>query len=320
MLAACAAFAQTNVSVPLPLPSLQVNRTSTGEVYVSPDVNCHQGYATDGTNHYTFDTQRIEKRLADANWTCVLSNTAPLAGIPGVNHLGDGAYYNGRIYIVAENWGGCGNYHYQNILVFDSDTLARLEVHDVSAQGNEVSGLVVVPDQGTNGIIYVTSYCDGSKIFKYDLATFAYLGNLPLRKPIPWLQGIAYHDGMFYAPCDIDGLYSIDQSGNVNLVYLSHLPGNHEGLDYSQNELRWLIDSGNGNKHVHYIDIGSVSVTWPGAAAGWILESTTNLFDPAAWTPVSYPINTNSIGTNAAQTSFADPAPGGTRFYRLRKP
>jgi hypothetical protein len=232
---------------------LSVCRAGPVETFVSPDVNCHQGYATDGTNHYTIDTQRIEKRLNDANWTCVLTNPAPFAGLKNLDHLGDGKYCHGCLYIVGESWAGCNNFHDQSILVFDSATLGRLEVHDISAPGHEVSGLAVVPEAGPHGVIYVTSYCDGSRLFLYDLATFGFLGTLPLSQPIPMLQGITWHRKRFYVSCDTDGIYTIERSGKVKLVYLSHLPGNHEGLDYSQKELRWLIDGGANRKVLHYI-------------------------------------------------------------------
>ncbi len=232
---------------------LSAGRAEPFETFMSPDVNCHQGYTTDGTNHYTIDTQRIEKRLNDANWTCILTNSAPFAGLKGLDHLGDGKYYHGRLYIVGESWAGYNNFHNQSILVFDSATLARVEVHDISAQGHEVSGLAVVPDAGPHGVIYVTSYCDGNRLFLYDLTTFGFLGTLPLSQPIPLLQGITWHRKRFYVSCDTDGIYTIERSGKVKLVYLSHVPGSHEGLDYSQKELRWLIDAGAGYKFVHYI-------------------------------------------------------------------
>jgi hypothetical protein len=90
------------------LPACASNRPGAGfhETFVSPDIKCHQGYATDGTNHYTFDNQTIYKWRNDLNWSLIASNNTPFAGVPGLNHFGDGDYFQGKLYIVAENWHG----------------------------------------------------------------------------------------------------------------------------------------------------------------------------------------------------------------------
>ena len=223
------------------------------EIYVSPDVKSHQGYAYDGTNHYTFDNQTIYKWRDDENWTLLDSNKTALAGLTGINHLGDGDYFQGKIYIVAETWSSCTNFAFQSILVFDAGTLHRLEAHNVGAQGHEVSGLAVSPHEGIDGIIYVTSYCDGSKLFKYDLVTFDYLGTLPLTQTLNGLQGVAWHDGRFYVPEDGGALYSFGVDGRVSLIYRDLHVGSHEGLKYFGNGIWWLIDEGRGKQRIHFL-------------------------------------------------------------------
>jgi hypothetical protein len=225
------------------------------EVYVSPDVKSHQGYATDGINHYTFDNQTIYKWKDDQDWTLLASNKAPFAGLSGINHFGDGDYFGGKLYIVAEFWADCAHYTNQSLLVFDAASLARLETHDVSAQQHEVSGLAVAPHDGRQGVIYVTSYCDGSKIFKYDLRTFQYLGSLALSTPLSSLQGVAWHNGRFYAPEDGGAIYTFAKDGQVSLIYRDSHSGSHEGLKYADGGLRWLIDEGRGKQRIHYISM-----------------------------------------------------------------
>ncbi|MGD0411970.1 MAG: hypothetical protein ABSC18_09715 [Verrucomicrobiota bacterium] len=225
------------------------------EIYVSPDIKCHQGYATDGTNHYTFDNQAIYKWRDDLNWSLVASNKTPFAGVSGLNHFGDGDYFQGKLYIVAEIWQSCANFTNQSILVFDAATLARLEVHSVSAQHHEVSGLAVAPRDGAGGVIYVSSYCDGSKLFKYDLRTFEFLGPLPLDQTLSCLQGVAWHDGRFYAPEDGGAIYTFGGDGHVSRVYVDSHSGSHEGLKFVGNGLRWLIDEGPGKQRIHYISM-----------------------------------------------------------------
>lgn len=292
------------------------SRSHFEETFISPTVACHQGYTTDGTNHFTIDTQCIYKRADDAQWSVILSNSAPLAGLPNVQHLGDGDYYNGKLYIVGENWAGNCVFSYQNLLVFDATTLARLEVHDVSAQGHEVSGCCVVPEQGSNGVIYVTSYCDGSRLFKYDLATFQFLGTLPLSQSIPYIQGVTSHNGMLYISSDNGYLCSCDPNGNVAVIYATAVPGNHEGLDFSQNEIRWLIDAGGTNRCVHYISPAGLSLSWQGTGTNVVLEQATTLATNA-WTAVTNKCVTNQLSgmCSTLPTAISDAQ---CRFFRLR--
>jgi hypothetical protein len=56
-----------------------------------------------------------------------------------------------------------------------------------------------------------------------------------------------------------------------------------------------------------------VRVFWPLPAAGFVLDQ--SLTVTGAWSQVSFP-----YATNATDISISAPAPGGNRFYRLRKP
>lgn len=63
---------------------------------------------------------------------------------------------------------------------------------------------------------------------------------------------------------------------------------------------------------------GSVIVSWPRPATGWILEQT-DAFAPAptvtTWSQIAPPYN-----NGVTDISMTVQAPSGTRFYRLRKP
>jgi hypothetical protein len=313
-----ACFAANGWAQSLPTSNTQLSitlRSVCQETFTSPNVSCHQGYTTDGTNHYTIDTQSICKRADDPQWSIIVSNTAPFDGLPNLQHLGDGDYHNGKLYIVGEWWSWYCNFSNQSILVFDADTLTRLEVHDISAQQHEVSGCCVVPEEGSNGVIYVTSYCDGSRLFKYDLATFAFVGTLPLSRSINSIQGVTTHNGTFYISSDAGAIFTADANGNVNLFYTTTLPGSHEGLDFSQNELRWLIDNGGTNRCVHYISPTGSTVSWPGFATNNILEEATDL--SGIWTAVTNKCITNTF--NGSCTTLPTLSiPSGNKFYRLR--
>jgi hypothetical protein len=299
---------------PSSLPALNASRLQPGITFISPNTFSHQGYAFDGTNHYTFDNHTIYVWSNDLSWTSIASNTSVFTGTSGINHLGDGDYYNGQLYVVGEYWNGCGSYTNQSLLTFDAGTLQRLSVHNVSADAHEVSGLAVAPADGANGIIYVTSYCDGSKIWEYDLSSFALLGTLPLSQNLPAIQGITWAGQLFYIALDSGNIYSMDYSGHVSLVYSTSLPGSHEGLKYVQGQIRWLIDGGAGHKFIYYINVNNMVVSFPATAAGWILEASSNCAPP--WLPVTAAALT--IGAGGISMQFQSTSQN--LFYRLRQP
>jgi len=302
-------------NAPGSVPVLRMSHQQKQITFVSPNTFSHQGYATDGTNHFTFDNQAIYVWSNDIHWTSIASNTAVFSGVSGINHLGDGDYYNGMIYIVGEWWNGCGSYTNQSLLTFNATTLQRLSVHNVASDAHEVSGLAVAPADGTNGIIYVTSYCDGSRIWEYDLSTFALIGTLPLSQPLLYLQGIALGNGKFYLSQDSGNIYSLDYNGNVSLVFSTGIPGSHEGLKYVQGQIRWLIDGGLGHKLIYYVNLDSLLVSIPASAAGWILEGSAGIGQP--WIPV--PIGQCAANPDGSLAVSFEP-PSGNVFYHLRQP
>ncbi|MGD0167569.1 MAG: hypothetical protein ABSC51_09840, partial [Gaiellaceae bacterium] len=230
--------------------------------YISPTLtDSHQGYATDGTYHYLFGTNSISKD--DATWSLVVENTDANSGLAST-HLGDGDYYNGYLYVPSELFGGCksGDVNSsQSIFVFDASDLSRVGVHDISAQ-NEISSVAVAPDIGANGTIFASDYCDPSYIYEYDLSSFKSLGDIHLSHGIYAAQGIAYRNGRLYVASDNQGgnLYAVDPlSGATAVVYTSDNVGvaNWEGIDYSQDTLRWTLDYSDGTEQVQYLSAGA---------------------------------------------------------------
>jgi hypothetical protein len=61
---------------------------------------------------------------------------------------------------------------------------------------------------------------------------------------------------------------------------------------------------------------GTVTVSWPLPATGWLLDQTPILTgSPAPWGQVLFPYQ-----TNATDIFITVPSPAGNRYYRLRKP
>ena len=216
-------------------------------VFTSPDVDVHQGYATDGTFHYLLDTDRIIKR--DGNWSVVTQNTTPRAGTSGTNHMGDGDYYHGMLYLPEEHYTGCNDFSNQAVFIYDAANLQRISVIPVAGD-HEMSGLAVDPDHSE---IWITSFCDGSKIWVYDLLNLELKRTVPLQPNVSKIQGIAYRNNEFYLSKHEGSIWKVTREGVATQVYKSPLTAVHEGLDYSQSELRWLIDGGTGNKKLYYL-------------------------------------------------------------------
>lgn len=219
------------------------------ETSVSPDTGCHQGYATDGSTHFIFDTTRILTRAEDATWSITRVNETPFAGTTGYNHLGDGDHFEQKLYVPAEHYASCSDERNPAIFVFDATTLERKGIFKLP-ENEEVSGVVVRPESRE---LWVSSYCDGTRLWVYNLDSMRLERTVPLSPPVAKIQGLAYHGGFFYLAQNSGIIRRMYLDGFSVPVYETSSAGAHEGLDYSQNELRWLIDEGFGEQKVHYL-------------------------------------------------------------------
>lgn len=230
----------------------------------SPEVAFEQGVATDGTNNYLFSTGYLRKM--DAAWKNTLAgNYSPFSGLSGYNHLGAGTYYNGELYVSAETYNGCSAVANPSIFVFNAADLSRISVTVVSNFTSEISAVTVAPDLGTNGIVFISNFCDGSHLYEFDLSSLAYLGSILLDATIPSIQGLAYHSGLIYAVADSGAngvVYDIDpNTGHVQNLAFIVFPycREVEGCDYSTSNL-WIMATGSSN-YVYYFSPWQVGTT-----------------------------------------------------------
>jgi len=213
------------------------------QVSTSPDVDCHQGVAASENYYYTFHTDRIDKR-SKADWSVVSQNTNPFAGMTGVNHVGDGDYYNGKLYVPVEYYASETDFGYQHIAIYDADTLQLIQAIDISAYGHEISSITVVPEDNA---LYITEYkSSGGKVHKYSLDTFEYLGAITPSQNIPYMQGITHYKGLFFISSEDGSIYVMTKTGEVVGVYsLVDSAYANEGMDIDTNgQLLWLQDDG----------------------------------------------------------------------------
>jgi hypothetical protein len=207
-----------------------------------------EGIAWDGTNHYLIFRESVLK--VGASWTNIIaSNETPFKGLTGFDHMGAGEFYDGKLYVAVESYHGCGHVTNQSIFIFDANTLARKSVTSVSNYTSEVSALTIITNMGPHGVVFVSNFCDESKLYKFDLSDLSFLGTVPLDVPISQLQGVAYHNGLIYAANDVrrDGeIYDINpQTGHTRKrAYVAYPHGKEvEGCLFNGNTLEVMVAS-----------------------------------------------------------------------------
>jgi hypothetical protein len=224
------------------------------EITASPNVSAHQGIAAGDGFFWVFHTNRITRY--DGSWAVTNANTAPFAGLEGYfePHLGDGCYYDGKLYVPAENWPHVSN---QSILVFDATSLDLLASIPTS-QTHEVASICVAPGSDGRDALWIASYLDSSRLFEYRLEDGAFVGERRLA-PVPnkGIQGLTYHDNKFYISAGayegIGFLYSASLEGSTTLLYTRRSKGDHEGIEFLGDSLLWLIDRGSSGSKVRYL-------------------------------------------------------------------
>ena len=122
------AIAQLDASIAAQ-PNVPVGFVST-PAFISRNTGMAQGYTTDGTYHYVISTTSLIKCLDNAGWTVIATNSTPFAGLTGYSHLGDGCYYNGKLYVAGEYYNSCADFSSQSIFVFNASDLSRDSVHN----------------------------------------------------------------------------------------------------------------------------------------------------------------------------------------------
>jgi len=212
-------------------------------VAVSP-VQALQGYATDGSVHYMFSTNEIA--AFDKDWQPLWDNKSPFDGMPaGVGHVGDGDVYRGEIYAPVESYNSCDDNTQQRIAIYGATDGAFKRYIDLSGYGHEVSSVTIVPS--TQSMV-VSSFCDSYRVYAYDLKTMKPLAPIVLSSPITKIQGIGWSEKrqQFAITSDssaekIGYVWVMTPEGKVSLVYTAPQTGELEGVDYSQDQIRYLL-------------------------------------------------------------------------------
>jgi len=227
----------------------------------SVDIDSHQGLAVSNEYIYTFDTETIYKRDKDS-YVIISQNDAPFEPIPNINHLGDGCYLNGKIYLCALKKDG-DVYTDNTILIYNADTLA-LENYTSLSETFDIAGL------GTDGqYLYAVSYAVTTKLWKYTLQG-NFVESITLNKTLVHAQGVSILNGEAYISCSENGVYVFNLIGEYirKCMFPIADDGNiFEGLDFTIENYNMIIKD-NGPENIHLLDNNQKYVSGFGIKAG----------------------------------------------------
>ncbi len=153
------------------------------------NVGSRQGVAMDDDYFYMTSTTDLVKRYR--NLTFVSQNTT-IHTVTNTTHFGDPVVVGDKIYLVAENYTDCSDYSNMNIISVFASNLTVSNIYNITANNHEIAGIT-----WDGSYFYITSYCDGSKIYIYN-SDLSYNSAITLSQPLTNSQGIGYHDGHYY--------------------------------------------------------------------------------------------------------------------------
>lgn len=219
------------------------------EVSSSPNVSSHQGVAAGGGYYYVIHTTNVTRY--DQSWNATGTIDHPVGWWTGFiqPHLGDGCYFDGKLYVVAENYPIVS---FQQVIVYDAATLRYIRRFWTN-QPHEVSSITVADLGDRQPVLVISSYNDSTRLFKYSIDDGSYLGSIPLQPtPRAGIQGITFQNGRLYiGACRGFGtgyLYSATPDGHTKLLYTRQSPAYQEGLDTDGDDLLWLADRGTDSR------------------------------------------------------------------------
>jgi hypothetical protein len=198
------------------------------------EVDGRQGVATENGQYWISGSTTLSKY--DGEWSRLEVNDAPFdKGYElEVNHIGDIDVYDNEVYCGVELFknGVASNIQ---IAIYDGDTLELKRTFNFEKESgqDECSGICVNPDKR---IVTMCAWTDtGDHIYNYNLDTGEYLGKVRLSPSPAWIQGIAYHDGMYYFTAD-DGDADEDAPDHVYCFELA------DGASEAQVKLAQTLD------------------------------------------------------------------------------
>lgn len=197
------------------------------------EIEARQGIATDGKRYYASSSKALYTYSKSGE--LLAANEQALDDLPvAANHIGDISIYQGEIYAGIEFFEHGRGQDIQ-IAIYDASTLRYKRSIAWQPNSGQVEVSAISVDAQSNSI-WLTDWVNGRYVYRYDLATGAYIGKLHLRAPPQWQQGIAVRDGFLYITADdgdaeddeVDNLWRVPAATGETAAYASLEHGFHE--------------------------------------------------------------------------------------------
>lgn len=219
---------------------VSVTDFTTSFTSVNMDPNAQQGYTTDGTYHYISNTTALHKRNNDGTWSVAASNTSPFASLSGSpDHIGDICTDGTYIYAPVDDYPGTSAKQLARYLCSDLSYHSHITLG--STRGTSGVGI-----DTANGLLYVSDYA--TDVIDIYTTALVYQSTINITPTHNTIQGITFKNGWLYVVAS-SGALMIVRPSNGEIVYRKGLGSfyEYEGLDYTQDELRYLYDSATGS-------------------------------------------------------------------------
>lgn len=220
------------------------------ETAVSPDINGHQGVATDGTHYYVFDSNAIRKY--DLSWSLVTENTDPQGDAGTTTNLTDGFFHDGTIYVGSDGW----------MTLWDPSDLSFISRFAAASGAASHGSAQCLHHDGTS--IVSTPYPSATALNNFSFDGTA-IGTITLSATIAEAQGITFWGGYYWINSDaLDRTYKVATDGTIlsERVWGRVASAAYEGIDGAGNTLLVLTDDGAVET------VRTIEPVYPGLAAG----------------------------------------------------
>jgi hypothetical protein len=256
--------------------------TGVTRFYLGDALQRSQGLVFDTATQSVDFSWQLGLQRTSADYASVLANKALAIPRPirklGGNHIGSIDYHAGKIYAPIEDGPA---YVHPVIALFDAETLAYTGTSYPLPADLQNDGVPWVAIDEPRGLVYVAKWDPVDVLNVFDLATFAFVKQIPL-DPIPVrIQGGKVWNGAFYASAD-DGartVYRIDlDTGHVTeLFHMVDLPGVNPADPLLEAEGLAFYPAPDGST-MHVILIQTVTSSTVGAPAAALGRPTSSLY------------------------------------------
>ncbi len=221
------------------------------------DIGAHQGVIAHGDYLWFIHTTWI-KKVYKSNYTTIAETT----NTAGRDHLGDGDYCNGKLYVVAENYSTSTSWGGMAVLVYNASSLQLLEVHPLDGT-YEAAGVTVYENYA-----YIVSdhqkidgnYQNDLRVYKVSMSDWTHtVIFLDLHQAVS-SQGADIEGGYLFLQYPASWIYQYALNGTFVHKYNFTIPqGWIEGISLDPTNNKLYFVNAYSYDGPYYVDIYSIS-------------------------------------------------------------